>query len=186
MSGALTRRTITVWSEASPEPQIVTIESDSSKATIAYGCRRRQLIIRLSFNYLNLPMSPLNVITLLPPVLITEARSCPTANDDNLRQEERFEISDITTPLLMVRSVNAWGKSSDRKLFYSDENQMISLSTSPSFRTPPAITPQPKPSPAKSFPKIAGILLYNFEACVQRLPSKKSTQDSEWNFDLHF
>ena len=60
-----------------------------------------------SLNDLNLPINPFNVMITISPAPIKEARSYPPANDDIPIQEKAFDISDISTPSLMVSSVNA-------------------------------------------------------------------------------
>ena len=61
LSGALDREAVTISSVASPEPQIVTIDSDSNEPTLPYGFGHQQPIIPPSLNYLNLPHNPFNV-----------------------------------------------------------------------------------------------------------------------------
>ena len=53
--------TITISSVASPEPQIVTIESDSNEPTFPYAFGIQHPIMPPSLNDLNLPANPFNV-----------------------------------------------------------------------------------------------------------------------------
>ena len=65
LSGALDPETITISSVASPEPQIVTIESDSNEPTFPYAFGAQYPIVPPSLNDLNLPANPFNVWRLL-------------------------------------------------------------------------------------------------------------------------
>ena len=58
----MTRETITISSVASPEPRIVTIDSDSNEPTIPYGFGSQHPIVPPSLNDLNLPPNPFNVL----------------------------------------------------------------------------------------------------------------------------
>ena len=54
--------TITISSVASPEPQIVTIESDSNEPTFTYAFGAQHPIMPPSLNDLNLAANPFNVL----------------------------------------------------------------------------------------------------------------------------
>ena len=58
----MAKETITISSVASLEPQIVTIDSDSIEPTIPNGFGSQHLIVPPSFNDLNLPPKPSNVL----------------------------------------------------------------------------------------------------------------------------
>ena len=138
---------------ASPEPQIVTIESDSNKPTMLYRCGRQQPLIRPSHEYLNLLMKRFLLMTPISPELITEAQSHPPAIDDIPIQEEPVDVLYISTPSLMVSSINAWETSSDVGTSYSDKPQQISPASSPSSTPPPPRRLKRKMSLRKSLPK---------------------------------
>ena len=53
---------ITISSFASPEPQKVTIESDSNKPTFPYAFDAQYPLVPPSLNDLNLPPNPFNVL----------------------------------------------------------------------------------------------------------------------------
>ena len=59
----MARVTITTASVASPEPQIVTNDSDSNEPTIPYGFGNQRPTVPPSVNDLNLPPNPFKVIT---------------------------------------------------------------------------------------------------------------------------
>ena len=65
LSGPFDRETITISSVASPEPQIVTIDSDSNESTLLYGFGNQNPIIPPSLNDLNLPHNPFNMLATL-------------------------------------------------------------------------------------------------------------------------
>ena len=161
---------------ASPEPHIVTIELNSNELTMTYGYGRQQSAIPLGLNDLHLPMNPFNMMTplSLKPVMATP--SCSPADDDIPIQEEPINVFDISTPSMMVTSVNAWETSSDLGTFYSDEPRRIWLAQSPSplLRTRKQKT---KMSCRMSFPKT--VLLHICEACGQPWPTELTFEDSE-------
>ena len=63
LSGATDPETITISSVASPEPQIVTIDSDSNEPTFPYAFGAQYPIVPPSLNDLNLPANPFNILT---------------------------------------------------------------------------------------------------------------------------
>ena len=60
-SGAMATETITVSSVASPEPQIVTIDSDFNEPTFPYGFGNQNPFMPRSRNDLNLQHNPFHV-----------------------------------------------------------------------------------------------------------------------------
>ena len=58
----MARETITISSVASPEPRIVTIDSDSNEFTLPYGLSSQHPIVPPSLNDLNFLPNPLNVL----------------------------------------------------------------------------------------------------------------------------
>ena len=75
LSGAIARETITISSVASPEPRIVTIDSDSNDPTIPYGFGSQHPIVPPSLNDLNLPPNPFNVLAKMAVNRVDEAYS---------------------------------------------------------------------------------------------------------------
>ena len=69
MSGNDTRETISISSIASPEPQIVTIDSDSNEQTMPYEFGRQLPIIPPNLNDLNLPPNPINILATMALVI---------------------------------------------------------------------------------------------------------------------
>ena len=68
MSGNDTREMISTSSIASPEPQILTIESDSNEPTLPYGIGRYLPIFPPSLNDLSLPPNPFNILATMSVV----------------------------------------------------------------------------------------------------------------------
>ena len=62
LSEAMDPETITISSVASPEPQIVTLDSDSNEPTFLYAFGAQHSIVPPSLNDLNLPPNPFNVL----------------------------------------------------------------------------------------------------------------------------
>ena len=74
-SGVMEREVITISSVASPEPRIVTPDSDSKDPTIPYGFGSQQPIVPPSLNDLNLPPNSLNVLATRAVVRVDDANS---------------------------------------------------------------------------------------------------------------
>ena len=62
ISGTMEREVITIASVSSPEPRVVTLDSDSNDPTIPYGFGSQQPIVPTSLNDFNLPPKPFNVL----------------------------------------------------------------------------------------------------------------------------
>ena len=75
ISGAMEREVITISSVASPEPRIVTLDSDSNDPTIPYGFGNRQPIVPPSLKDLNLPRNPFNVLATMAVIRGNDAIS---------------------------------------------------------------------------------------------------------------
>ena len=72
MSGNYTHKMISIPSVASPEPQIVLIDSDSKEPTIQYEFGWQLPIILPSLNDLNLPPNPFDILATMAVVNPTE------------------------------------------------------------------------------------------------------------------
>ena len=75
LSGAMARETITISSVASPEPRIVTIDSDSNDPTIPYGFGSQHSNLPPSLNELNLPLNPFYVLATMAVIRADDAYS---------------------------------------------------------------------------------------------------------------
>ena len=72
LSGAIARETITITFVASPEPQVVTRDSDSNEPKFPYGFGNQQPIVPPSLNDLNLPHNPFNVLATMAVIRLDE------------------------------------------------------------------------------------------------------------------
>ena len=100
LSGAMGRETITISSVASPEPQIVTIDSDSNERTIPYGFANQRPIVPPSLNYLNLLPNPFNVLATMAVIRADEGYS-PQSTEPSIP-------SSFSTPSLNVTTIEGW------------------------------------------------------------------------------
>ena len=154
MTGNDTRETISISSIAPPEPQIVTIDSDSNEQTMPYGFGRQLPIIPPSLNDLNLPPSPFKILALMAVVNTAE-----DGYDDNYSPQspEFSEPSLILTPSMNVSTIDGWETprtTTDDNTFYSDDEprRIYFLPLTPTPAPPPRKLKR-KLSLGMSFPK---------------------------------
>ena len=182
------REVITISSVASPEPRVVTLDSDSNDPTIPNGFGSQQPIVPPSLNDLNLPPNPLNVLATMAVVRVHDAYSPQSA--------EPSIPSPISTPPMNVSTIESWDTThtttddntfytdnetrkvywdiSSRDTFDSNEPRNVSVASSPSS-TPPAPPRQKRRlSMGMSFPQRGGVSQHNCEACGQTLPQRKT------------
>ena len=139
MSGKNTRELITLSSIASPEPQIVTIDSDSNEPTLPYGFERQLPNIPPSLNNLNLSPNPFNILA----TMVVANPSAEGHDDDYSPQSpEPSEPSPILTPSMNLSTIEGWETphtTSDDNTFYSndDPRRFNFLLSSPSSQPPP-------------------------------------------------
>ena len=91
-----------------PEPQFVTIASDSNDFTMPFGYGRQQLNIIPSLNDLNLPINFLNVMLPISLTPIMEEQLQPPGIDDIRTHQEVFDVPDKSKLSRLVSSVSAW------------------------------------------------------------------------------
>ena len=118
LSGAMDPETITISSVASPEPEIVTIESDSNEPTFPYPFGTRYPIVPPSLNDLNLPPNPFNVLASM--AIIQQDQ------EDSLESPEPSDPSPIsTTPMNLstIEGLETPRTTTDGNTFYSSENE---------------------------------------------------------------
>ena len=167
ISGAMEREIITNSSVASPEPRIVTLDSDSNDPTIPHGFGSQQPIAPPSLNDLNLPPNPFDVLATMAVIRADDAYS-PQSPELSIR-------SPISTPPMNVSTIEGWDTTyttTDDNTFYSSENEPrifywlisssdtfdyneprnVSVASSPSF-TPPPPRRQKKLSIGMYFPR---------------------------------
>ena len=171
ISGAMGREVITISSAASPEPRIVTLDSDSNDPTIPYGFGSQQSIVLPSLNDLNLPPNPFNVLATMTVIRADDAYS-PKSPEPSIP-------SPISTPPMNVSTNEGWDTTyttTDNNTFYSSENEPrrvywdnsssdtldsneprnVSVASSPSSTPPLPRRQKRKLSKGMSFPKRGG------------------------------
>ena len=119
LSGAIEHDAITISSVASPEPQIVTIESDSNEPTLPYAFGTQHPIVPPSLNDLNLPPSPFSVLATMAVIQQDQ--------DDSPQPPEPSDPSSISTPRMNLSTIEGWETphtTTDDNTFYSSENEL--------------------------------------------------------------
>ena len=118
LSRAMEPESITISSVASPEPQIVTIDSDSNEPTLRYAFGTQHPIVPPSLNGLNLPPNPFNVMATMAVIQQDQ--------EDSHRSPEPFDPSPISTPPMNLSTIDDWETThttTDDNTFYSSENE---------------------------------------------------------------
>ena len=100
ISGAMEREVITISSVASPEPPIVTLDSDSNDPTMAYGFGNQQPIVPPSPNDLNLPPNLFNVLATMAVIRVDDEYS-PQSPEPTIP-------SPISTPPMNFSTIEGW------------------------------------------------------------------------------
>ena len=118
LSGAMDPGTITISSVASPEPQIITIESDSNEPTLPYAFGTQHPIVPPSLNDLNLPADPFNVLATMAVIQQDQ--------EDSPQSPEPSDPSPISTPPMNLSTIEGWETphtTTDDNTFYSSANE---------------------------------------------------------------
>ena len=113
ISGAMEREVITLSSVASPEPRIVTLDSDSNDPTMPYGFGNQQPIVLPSLNDLDLPPNPFNVLATMAVIRVDDEYS-PQSPEPTIP-------SPISNPPMNVSTIEAWDTkhtTTDNDTFY--------------------------------------------------------------------
>ena len=151
ISGAMEREVITISSVASPEPRIVTLDSDSNDPTMPYGFGDQQPIVPPNLNDLNLPPNPFNVLGTMAVI--------PVDDEYSPQSPEPTIPSPISTPPMNVSTIEGWDTThittdndtfctddeprrvywdiSSSDTFDSNESRNVSVASSPSSTPPP-------------------------------------------------
>ena len=117
LSEAMDPETITISSVASPEPQIVTLDSDSNEPTFPYAFGAQHPIVPPSLNDLNLPPNHFNVLATMA-VIQQDQEQSP-------QSPEPSDLSPISTPPMNVSTINdgdTTHTTTDDNTFYSSDN----------------------------------------------------------------
>ena len=187
ISGALDTEVITISSVASPEPRIVTLDSDSNDPTIPYWFGNQQPIVPLSLKDLNLPPNTFNVLATMAVIQRNDAFS-PQSPEPSIP-------SPISTPPMNVSTIEGLDTThttTDNDTFYTDDEPRRiywDLSSSDTFdsneprnvsvASRPSSTPPPPPRQKRrlimrmSFPQKGGVSQHTCEACGQPLLKEK-------------
>ena len=189
ISGAMEREVITISSVASPEPRIVTLDSESNDSTIPYGFGSQQPTVPPSLNDLNLPPNPFNVLATMAVIRADDAYS-PQLPEPSIP-------SPISTPPINVSTIEGWdtmytttddntfysGGNEPRRVYWdvsssdtfdSNEPRNVYVPSSPSSTQPPPRRRKRKLSIGMCFPKKGGVSQHTCEACGQPLLPKKT------------
>ena len=98
--GVMAREATTISSVASPEPQIVTIDSNSNEPTFPYGFGNQHPVMPPSLKVLNLPRNPFNVLGTMAVIRKDEEYSPqPT---------EPSDPSPISMPPMNSSTIEVW------------------------------------------------------------------------------
>ena len=118
LSGAMEPESMTISSVASPEPQIVTIDSNLNEPTFPYAFGTQHPIVPPSLNDLNLPPNPFNVLATMA-VIQQDQENSP-------QSPEPPDPSPISTPPMNLSTIEGWETpqtTTDDNTFYSSENE---------------------------------------------------------------
>ena len=116
LSEVMAREMIIISSVASPEPQIVTIDSDANEPTIPYGFGNQGPIVPTSLNDINLSPNLFNVLATMALIRADEAYS-PQSPEPSIP-------SPISTPSMNVSTIEGWETThttTDDAAFYTDD-----------------------------------------------------------------
>ena len=189
LSGAKEPEAITISSVASPEPHIVTIDSDSNEPTFPYPFGTQHPIVPPSLNDLHLPPNPFKVLATMAVVQQDQ--------EDSPQSPEPSDPSPISKPPMNLSTIEGWETphtTTDDNTFYSSEKEprRVHWDFSPNetfdsneprrvyFASSPSSTPPPPPrqkrrlSMGMSFPQKKVVSQHTCEACGQPLPAKKT------------
>ena len=184
------REVITISSVASPEPRIVTLDSDSNDPTIPYGFSSQQPIVPPSLNDLNLPPNHFNVLATMAVVRVDDA-NIPHSPEPSIS-------SPISTPPMNVSTIEGWDTThtttddaalhtddeprrvywdiSSSDTFDSNEPRNMSVASSASSTPPPPQRQKRKLSIRMSFPKKRGSVAAHLRGMRPTLTAKKDPQ----------
>ena len=164
----MARGTIKISTVASPEPQIVTIESVSNEPISPYGFGNQHPIVPSSLNDLNLSYNPFNVLATMAVIQPDEEYSP--------QSQEPSNPSPISTPPMNLSTIEGWETphtTTYENTFYSEDEprrvywhisssetfdskpRHVFITSSPSSTPPPPRQQKRKLRKGLSFPKKA-------------------------------
>ena len=176
ISGDETREMISISSIASPEPQIVTIDDDSTEPTMPYGFGRQLPIVPPNLNHLNLPPNPFNILATM-----AIANNSEEANDNSYSPQSHDPSvpSPISTPP-MSKCLQQFGDVIPLPLTTTHSTQATNPEGYISFLQVPHRRHhlrggRKKIEPGNVISKRGGLSQRVCEACGQTIPSAKDT-----------
>ena len=182
----------TIFSVASPEPDIVILDDNSNDPTFSYGFGAQQPIVPPNLNDLNLPPNPFNILAAL-----TIVQQKPTQHGNNYSPQSpaSSQLSPISTPHINLSTIDGWevpDTTMDDNTFFSEDDPRRVYCTSTldeafhSEGEPRRIYLLPSPSPpptlrkikrklemGMSFAKRGELSQHVCEACGQTIPTTK-------------
>ena len=160
---------ILLSSVASPEPQFLTIHSDSNEPTIPYGYGKQDPIVPPSLNDLNLPDNPFNILATMELVHPTAVTHDDNYSPQSLEPSDPSPISATPMNLSKIEGCKTPHTTTDDNAFHSDEEpSKIYFLPSSSYPPLPPRKLKRKMSFRMSFPK-KGVSQHVCEACGQTL-----------------
>ena len=168
MSGVMEREVITISSVASPEPRIVTLDSDPNDPTMPFGFGNQYPIVPPSLNDLNLSPNPFNVLATMAVIQVDERDSpqSPEPSIPSSLSSPPMNVSTIEgyeTPHTTIDDNNIYSSDNDPRRVYwdtnpsntaeSDESRNVSVAASPSSTPPPPRRQKRKLSLGMPFPQ---------------------------------
>ena len=141
-----------------------------------------------SFNDLNLPHNPFNVLATMTVIRQDEEYSpkSPEPSDPSPLSTRPMSLSTIEgwkTPHTTTDDNTYYSEGDPRRVYWdtspdelldSNEPKQISLASSPCSTPPPPPRQKRKLSKGVSFPQKGGVSQHTYEACGQPVPAKKS------------
>ena len=118
LSAAMEPEAIAISSVTSPEPQIVTIDSDSNEPTFPYAFGIQHPIVPPSLDDLNLPPNPFNVFATMAVIQQDQ--------EDSPQSPEPSDPSPISTAPMNLSTIEGWETphtTTDNNTFYSSETE---------------------------------------------------------------
>ena len=187
ISEVMEREVISISTVASPEPRIVTLDSDSNDPTMPYGFGNQQPIVPPSLNDLNLPPNPFNMLATMavirgndghspqsPEQSIPSSISTPPMNGSTTEgRDTTHTTTDDSTFYTDDEPRRVYWDISSSDTFDSNEPRNVSVASSPSSTPPPPRRQIRKLRTGMSLPKKGGMSQHTCEACGQPLPKEK-------------
>ena len=198
---------LTISSVTSPEPNIVSLESNSNEPTISYAVGNLQPIALPSLNELTLPPNQFNLLAIMA---VMQPEPIQHDGNNSPQSRERSDPSPISTPRMNLSKTEGWetphttidddtfssedeprkiylDMSSDGKFHSEDKKGRIHFVTSPSTPAPTRKLKR-KLRIGMSLPK-KGVSQHVCQACGQTLPPAKDIHDPstrDWKLTNHW